>query len=142
MAVDAPGSVYTCNTAGVDYADVLQLEASIGDLNVGSVSFVAPTAVKAYFKQKPEYGTDRAPVWVGNEANGYPAYGTSYAATNRIYFGDFSRNAVAQFGEIDIIVDIFSDAAAGNIIVTATGLFDSGNRNPNAVVWADVSANV
>lgn len=138
IQTDAPGSVHATSAGRLSYGDLVQFEASIGDLGTGPMHYVTTPVVKGYLKSEKEYGTDRKPIWENNEVNGYPAVGTSHANTNKVYFGDFSKSVVGSWGGgIEIIVDPYSLSTSGAIKVTAVALFDTVQRNPNAIVWSD-----
>lgn len=138
---DAATSVVTATAAGLIYGDLLNMEASIGGLNIGSGAYVTTPAVKSYLKKTIAVGTGSGdPIWMDNEVNGYPAYGVPAANANKVYFGDFSRMAVGQWGGIEIIVDNLTKAKQGEIVLTAVALFDTGCTNKRALVFTtDVS---
>ena len=140
---DAPGQAHITTAGGFTYLDILQMEASIGDYAINTKVATTP-AIKAYLKQEAEYGTDRSPIWSDNEVAGFPAFSSSHANTNRLYIGDFSRNVVGQWGGVEVVVDPYGDyAKTGRINLTAIALFDTGQRNPEAIVFTDdVSAAV
>lgn len=142
LQTDAASRVYTATATGLSYADLVQMEASIGGLSIGSADYVTTPSVKGYLKRTIALGSTVGPaIWTGNEVNGYPAYGVPHANTNKVYFGDFSRMAVGQWGGIEIVVDPYTRAKQGEIVLTAIGLFDTGCTNPDAVVFTtDVSA--
>ena len=47
--------------------------------------------------------------------NGYPVLVTSYMATDTIGFGVFSYVAIGQFGDIDLVIDPYTQAKS-NIV--------------------------
>lgn len=141
LQTDCGGSrTVTTTVGGLTYSDLVNMEASIGGLNIGAGAYVTTPAVKAYLKRNTEstYGDN---IWMDNEVNGYPAYGVPAANANKIYFGDFSKMAVGQWGGIEIIVDPYTKAKQGEIVLTAVALVDTGCYNPNGLVFtSDVSA--
>lgn len=118
----------------VTNADVLNIEASVGCYILGRPAYVSDCVTKAYLKGTAGL-TNQVPMWQGNELNGYPAFGVPSAKNDRLYFGDWSKSAVGQWGSVDLIVDPFTSAASGKIVVTATGLYDSGVINKRAYTW-------
>jgi HK97 family phage major capsid protein len=137
-AVQDPSS-----NGSLNYAQFVQQEASLGGLNVnpGSTAYVTTPSVKAFAKKTIALGTTAGPaIWVDNEINGYRAFGVPAANTNRVYFGDFSRECVGQWGGLEVIVDPYSGARQGEIKLTMIGLFDSGCYNPRAFcIYKNVS---
>jgi HK97 family phage major capsid protein len=138
LQTDAASAVVTPTAGGLVYGDLVKMEASIGGLNVNpaSTAYVTTPTVKAYLKQKIALGTTVGPaIWYDNEINGYPAYGVPAANTNGVYFGDFSRTAVGQWGGLEIIVDPYTKAKQGEIALTIIGMFDTGCFNAKAFAW-------
>ena len=145
IQTDAHGRNVGVTTPGLIFGDLVNMESSIGGLNIGAGAYVTTPAVKGYLKQKIALGTTAGPaIWgTDNTVNGYPAYGVPAANTNKVYFGDFSRTCVGQWGGIEIIVDPYTLAKAGKIALTAVALADTGVTNVLAVNWInDVSAAV
>lgn len=142
LETDAATQETTTTAAGLAYADIVKMEASIGGLSIGNAAYVTTPTIKAYLKQKALLGTDNGPAWaLDNTLNGYPAYGAPAANANSIYFGDWSKVAVGQWDSLEIVIDPYTEAAKGNIVLTIIGLFDTGVTNKRAFVWDnDVSA--
>ena len=137
---DAATQVSTMATT-LTYADMVNAEASIGGLGIGSASYVTGPTGKSFLKRTIALGTTVGPaIWEGNEINGYPAYGTPGANANKVYFGDWSKAAVATFGpSLEIIVDPYTNAKQGRINLTVVGLVDTGVQNKRAFCIKDGS---
>jgi len=137
LQTDAASSVFGTTVAGLVYGDLIKMEASIGGLNIGAGAYVTTPSGKAYLKNKIALGTTVGPaIWqTDNTVNGYPAYGVPAANANGVYFGDFSKMAVGQWGGLEIVVDPYSDAKKGLINLTVIGLFDTGCFNKRGLVW-------
>jgi len=144
IQTDAATQIVGVTAAGLVYGDLVNMEASIGGLNIGAGAYVTTPAVKGYLKQKIAIGTGAGPaIWDMDTVNGYPAYGVPAANANKVYFGDFSRTCVGQWGGIEIIVDPYTLAKSGKIQLTAVALVDTGVTNKLAINFsADVSAGV
>jgi len=134
---DAATAVTGSTATGLAYADILQLEASIGGLNIGAGAYVTTPSVKAYLKGLDIDDAGIRFAWNGNEMNGYSAYGVPAANANSVYFGDFSRMAVGQWDGIELIVDPYTYAKQGRIQITAVAMFDTGCTNVRAFAWLD-----
>lgn len=129
-------------TSGTTFDTLVQMEASIGGLNIGPAAYVTTPTVKAKLKKTIALGTTAGPaIWgLDNTVNGYRAYGVPAANANKIYFGDFSRQVVGQWGGIEVIVDPYTAKQRGVIELTAVGLFDTGCANKRAFcILKDVS---
>ena len=121
------------------YQDILNLEASIGDWNLSNMAYVTTPSGKAFFKGL-DVGSDGIKyAWDNSEMNGYSAYGVNAANANKVYFGDWSKEVVGQWGGIEIIVDPYSYATCGKIRLTVLGLFDTALANPPAFAILDAS---
>jgi HK97 family phage major capsid protein len=121
------------------YGDLLNLEASIGGLNIGQGAYVTTPIGKALFSQMATVSSVAGPVWNNGMINGYPAYAAPAVNANRVYFGDFSRTAVGMWGPIEIIVDNVTKAKEGAIVLTALALVDTGVYNKRAIAILDAS---
>ena len=140
LKTDAASRISDINVshAAITYGDLVNMEASIGGLNIGQAVYVTDPKTKGYLKSTIALGTTAgAPMWVDNEVNGYSAYGHPNAGAEHVFFGDFSRQVVGQWGGLEIIVDPYTQAATGQIVLTIIGLFDTGCANPNAFCWTD-----
>ena len=134
--LDATGQISKMAAAnGLVFGDVVNLEASLGSYLSGLVSpsYVTTNGIRGYLKQKPK-NTYQQNIWDDGEVNGYPAYGVPNVAANAMWFGDWSKCAVGQWGSIDVILDPYTYAKSGKLAVTVTGLFDSGCANKRGVV--------
>jgi HK97 family phage major capsid protein len=139
---DMAGQVTTPTVAGLVYADLVKMEASIGglDINPATTAYLTTPTAKAYLKQKIELGTTVGPaIWYNNEINGYKALSTPHLGAGKLMFGDFSKLAIGQWGPIELVVDPYTKAASQQIVITAQGNFDAGAINKRGLVYADVS---
>jgi hypothetical protein len=130
FVVDASGRAIDTSTN--HWANALELEEKADGL-----VYIAPKTLKSTLKAaRIDSGSGRL-VWEGNEMNGYPAYGRRYANTGQVLFFDPAATAISQFGPVKIIKDEVTSAKKGEIIFTATGLFDCGIANPYLVSFAE-----
>ena len=114
--------------ATVGFADIVNLEAAIAQLNIGPAAYCTTPALRADLK-RTAYLTNQQPIWLNDQMNGYPAYCSPGCQATYIYFGDFSRHAVAQWGGLEVVVDPYVDAKKGLINLTMIALFDTGCMN-------------
>lgn len=140
LETDAATQVGDFEGGPISYTDIVNMEASIGGLNIGAGAYVTTPTVKAFLKRTAVLGSDNGPIWQGDTVNGYPAFGVPAANTDKVYFGDFSKCAVGQWGPLEIVVDPYSDAKKGLIRLTVIGLYDTGCYNKRAfAIMADAS---
>ena len=129
--VDAASAATTFGGGTLDYGKIVQQEASLGGLMIGSAAYVTTPSVKAYLKKTAGL-TNQAAIWSENEVNGYPAFGVPQANASKVYFGDWSKAVVGSFQGIELIVDPYTAADKGLINLTVVGMFDTGCANPRA----------
>ncbi|HOQ81033.1 MAG TPA: phage major capsid protein, partial [Candidatus Cloacimonadota bacterium] len=110
----------------ITYQNLCDMEASIGGLSIGAAKYVTTPTGKAFLKGLNAGNAGIKFAWADdNTIAGYPAFAAPCVNANRVYFGDFSRTNVAQWGDLEIIVDPYTDAKKGQIILTIVGLFDT-----------------
>jgi len=132
LQTDAPEQV---QTAGITFAAIAAMEASLAYSNIGGVNFVTTPANRATLKVTAKM-SNQAPIWGDdNTVLGYPAFAVPAANSTMMYMGDFSKCAVGQWGALEIVVDPYTDAKKGLINLTVVGLFDTGCYNPRGIVW-------
>jgi len=144
--IETDAASYITGQTGTDleYTDICNQEASLGGYDLLKPAYVTTPDVRNYLKNKQRFTTTDSPVWNNDIVNGYNAYAFSGANDNTVYFGDYSKAVVASWGKtINMIVDPFTEAKKGNVIITLISLFDTGVTNPAAFTWLDdVSAGV
>ena len=125
------------------YEDMVNLQAAV-PYELVNPAYVSSTAVAAYLKKTPTLANITGPVWEGpilrGNVDGIKAIGTNYAVGNSVYYGDFSKAAIGQWGTIELLVNPYTLAKEGEIEVVATGLFDSGVPNCKFFSWVKNAA--
>ena len=121
----------TTGTAPSTFTDYVNLESSIGGLQLSNPAYVTGLKQKAH-ALTTAYMTNQGGIWQNDKVNGYDAYAVPAANAGYVYFGDWSRVCVGQWGSINIIVDPYTNAKKGLIDLTVEGLFDTGCYNPRA----------
>lgn len=132
IQTDAPAQV---QDAGITYAAIASMEASLAYTNIGTVKYVTTPALKATLKTTAKMANQK-PIWdTDNTVLGYPSYGVPCANAAQQYMGNFQHSVLGQWGGIEIIVDPYTSAAAGLIKLTVVGMFDTALLNPKSIVW-------
>lgn len=136
----APKGIFAATPeAGKTYAALCTLEAKVDDKNMGENRvYVASNKAKAAFRQmtKAENGPM---VYDKGEIDGTPCYSTSSVADNGFLYGDFSQLYIGQFGGTEIIVDGYSRAAFGEVVLTVNAYFDAALAREGAIVSGTVT---
>lgn len=141
------GKVATAAATEINYAsinaitwqDILAMEAALGGYMLNSTSFVMSPAARAALKATPKAeNTIAGFICEGNEVNGYRVDVSGVVGNDNIYLGDWSELVLATWGVgggdggIEILVDPFSYARAGSILVVASALVDAAVVQPDA----------
>lgn len=138
VVTDAGAAQQVVTGTTATYADVLNLEASLGCYSL-TPSYVTTPAGRAFFKGLNAGSAGIKFAWEGAEMNGYKADAICAAPANHLFFADWSKTVLGQWGGIDVIVDPFTYASCGKVKVTTLGLFDAGVYNPRAIAILDAS---
>ncbi len=136
-AVDSSTTQAAGLSGALTFADIVALESGIaGDITNGA--YVTTKTIAGKLKTLPT-STYQPNSWTGKviegELNGYPAYGLTTANTNDIYFGDFSKAAIGQWGDITILVDPYTYGSKGELKVIVSGMFDTGWADKYSIKW-------
>ena len=139
---DAATQVKVTSTT-VTNTDILNMEASLGGKFLGKPAFVTSPVGRALLKGTIARGTTAGDaIWRDdNTVNGYKAVApaTTQLTANRCILGDWSKEVVGKFGGYEIVVDPYSQAHRGRIILTIIALVDTGNANKRAFAILDAS---
>lgn len=131
------GLFYTATSLGTisDFGDVTAMEASIEGANFDNFRYVCTPGAKAKLRNmlKGAVTADTdvtvnvgGMVYENNEIDGVPCLSTSNIDTsNGILCGDFSNLVIAQWGDLDLTVDIYTGAASGIVYLTVNSFWDA-----------------
>lgn len=128
LDTDAATQITDLTYAVITYGAVVNQEASLNGLQLVSPAYVTTPALKALMLSKA-FMTNQVGIWYNDKVNGYDAYAVPAANARKVYFGDWSRVCVGQWGGLEIVVDPYTDAKKGLINLTAVGMFDTGCYN-------------
>lgn len=115
------------NGAAPTYTHMVQLEeaVAIANADVGAMAYCTTPRMRAQLKLTQLFsGTNGAPVWSGQEVNGYRAVatnsmpsnltkGTASGICNAIAFGNWSDLLLGFWSGLDLVLDPYSLAAQG-----------------------------
>ena len=136
----APKGIFAATPeAGKTYAALCTLEAKVDDKNFGENRvYVTSNKAKAAFRQMTK-AANGPMVYDKGEIDGTPCYSTSSVADNGFLYGDFSQLYIGQFGGTEIIVDGYSRAAFGEVVLTVNAYFDAALAREGAIVSGTVA---
>jgi len=128
--------------AAPTWADIVKLETTVKSANGAGLKMGYLTNSKVTGKLKTTVKTDSEEfIMSGNTLNGYTVEdtnavpstldkGTSTGVCSAIIFGSFDHLVIGQWGGLDIIVDIFTRKAFGEIELNTNQYMDLGLSNP------------
>lgn len=130
------------NGGALTSAAVLGLETTVTQANgdKGRLGYLTNGKVRGVAKTLAYYTNSPAPIWSGDMCNGYAAAvtsnvpsdltkGSSSGVCSAMVFGNFEDLIIGQFGALDVTVDPYTQAGAGEIVVTLNSYFDVGVRH-------------
>lgn len=121
------------NGAAPTYTNMVQLEeaVSIANADVSTMAYVTNAKMRAQLKLTQIFsGTNGAPVWTGNEVNGYRAAvtnsvpsnltkGTSSGICSAIAFGNWADLLMGFWSGLDLIMDPYTNSTMGGRRIVA-----------------------
>lgn len=117
-----------------DFETLCEVESDVEDANVlGECVYVMSNKAKAALRGmiKGENGTGM--VYENGAVDGTKALNTSHMGSTKTYiYGDFSNLAIGSWGNIDITVDPYTRAAAGQVRIVVNAFFDAKKLRSNA----------
>lgn len=136
-ATKPAGMFYDVSIADVStYRGLCNAEADVEDANVfGPCVYVMSNKAKAIVRSMDKGGKHTELVYEGGEVDGTPVYNTSNVASTNAIYGDFSNLVIGQWGAIDLTVDPYTRAAAGQVRLVVNAFFDAKIVRPEAFTY-------
>ena len=131
-------------TTVTDYAKVCEVESNVEDANVlGECVYVMSNKAKAAMRSMIKGTNGTGMVFENGTVDGTKAFNTSHLGTAKTYiYGDFSNLAIGSWGNIDITVDPYTKAAAGQVRIVVNAFFDAKKLRDNAFAVGTVTEKV
>lgn len=142
MGIDNVTGVGTVSGSSLGLAGLLETQTDLAAANVMPLrgGYVTTPTVAALMIAEVLYANTASPAWVGNVWNGsilgFPAMSTNQVAAGTMYFGDWSKLVVGEWGVLEIDTNPYASFAAGIIGVRALYSVDVGVRLPAAFTIA------
>ena len=122
------------------YSGVCDAESVVEDSNIlGQPVYVMSNKAKAVFRAMPKSSKSTQLVYEGGELDGTPVYSTSNISDKKFIYGDFSNLVIGNWGGIDLTVDPYTKAAAGQVRLVINAFFDAKVVRPEAFVTGAVA---
>lgn len=134
------------NGAAPDWADIVDLESAVANVNAasGRLHYITNSKVRGKLKKTPKVSsTDSRMVWEGNDLNGYVPLVTnavssaltknSTSTCSAIFFGNVNDFIIGYWGGISLeIVRDKTNAIAGLYTLVASAYYDGGVYRPKS----------
>ena len=124
-----PEGIFYPTTAATSvnaFSGLTALESDVEDANVlGECVYVMSNKAKAKFRNMSKSTKSTELVMEGGEIDGTKCYNTSNITGNYFAYGDFSNLVIGQWGAIDLTVDPYTKAAAGQVRIVVNAFFDA-----------------
>lgn len=109
-----------------DFAGICDVEADIEDANVlGECKYVMSNKCKAALRGMIKGTNATGMVFENGSVDGTEALNTSNVASTNYIYGDWSNLAIGSWGGIDLTVDPYTRAAAGQVRLVVNAFFDA-----------------
>ena len=116
-----------------NYKDLCKFEAGLDDANInGEKKYLMGNTAKATFRSMVKGNNNTGMVLEANQMDGTPMINTSSVATNKFAYGDFNYLAIGSWGDLDITIDQYTQAANGCIRIVINAFFDAVILRPEA----------
>lgn len=120
------------------FAEYIAMETDLGAANAdaGTLRYIVNATTRGGLKSTSKVGTEAQFVWERmngqDEINGYPVIVSNQLTTNDCLFGDFSQMVMGVWSGLDLMVDPYAGATAGNVRIIAMQDMDIAVRQPTA----------
>ena len=123
-------------TKVTDFKGLCTLESDVEDANFyGPAKYIVSPKAKAAMRAMAKSTKSTQLVLEGDNIDGVPVLSTGHIAKDTFAYGDWSQLYVGQWGAIDLTVDPYTKAAAGQVRLVINAFFDFKLVRPKAVVY-------
>lgn len=124
-----------------DFSDLCEMESDVEDANVlGECVYVMSNKAKAALRGMIKGTNGTGMVYENGTVDGTKALNTSHVgSTKTVIYGDFSNLAIGSWGNIDLTVDPFTKAAAGQVRIVVNAFFDAKKLRDGAFAVGTIS---
>lgn len=123
-------------TKVTDFKSLCTLESDVEDANFyGPAKYIVSPKAKAAMRAMAKSTKSTQLVMEGDNIDGTPVLSTGHIAKDTFAYGDWSQLYVGQWGAIDLTVDPYTKAAAGQVRLVINAFFDFKLVRPKAVVY-------
>lgn len=122
----------------LDWDAVVEFETDVAAANadVGTMAYLTNATVGGILKTREKATSTAQFLMMMGEMNGYPVAISNQVSSGDMFFGVWSQLILAFWGALDILVDPFTNAASGGVIIHAFQSVDVGCRHAAAFSYS------
>lgn len=134
------GIFYGATETNVDtYAQLCAFEAGLDDANVnGQKKYLMGNTAKATFRSMIKGNNNSGFILENGQIDGTPMVNTSNVSTKKFVYGDFNYLAVGSWGDVEIVIDNYTQAINGCVRLIINAYFDAVVLRPEAFKFGNV----
>lgn len=125
-----------------DFKGLCDLEAKVDDSNVGGEKkYLMSNSAKAAFRAMAKSTKSTQLVMEDGEIDGTPVVATSAVAGKNFAYGNFDNIVIGSWGDIEIVVDEYTQAINGCVRLVINAYFDCQKvrENENVIVYGTIA---
>lgn len=136
LGLDNVTGVGSVSGSSLGLAGVLECQTDVATANVMPMrgGYVTTPTVAALLIGEVAYANTASPLWDGNiwtgKVQGFPAMSSNQVAASTMYFGDWSKMVIGEWGVLEVDTNPYANFGAGIIGVRAMYSVDVGIRYP------------
>ncbi len=134
------GIFYGATEENIDtYAQLCAFEAGLDDANVnGQKKYLMGNTAKATFRSMIKGNNNSGFILENGQIDGTPMVNTSNVSTKKFVYGDFNYLAVGSWGDVEIVIDNYTQAINGCVRLIINAYFDAVVLRPEAFKFGNV----
>ena len=122
-----------------DFAGLCTFEAALDDANInGQKKYLMGNTAKATFRSMIKGTNNSGMVLENGQIDGTPMVNTSNVSTKKFVYGDFNYLAIGSWGNIEIVVDPYTQAVNGVVRLVINAYFDAKVLRTEAFKFGNV----
>lgn len=128
-------------TAVADFKALVDKEATVEDANASGVPcYILSNKAKAALRAMSKGTKSTQLVYENGEVDGTPAYNTSHVGATNYLFGDMSNIVIGVWAGIDMVNDVYTQAANGCIRLVVNLYVDAQIARPECLTAGKIGA--
>lgn len=138
-----PAGIFNGKTLvkATDFKAICDGEGKVEDANVhGEMKYLLSPSAKAAFRAMSKGTKSTQLVYEDGAVDGIPALVTSNVPDKQLVYGDFANLAVGSWGDVEVVVDEYTQAVNGCVRLVINAYFDAALLRDAAFYFGTVEA--